>query len=176
MRIISGKYKGKVLNPGKSFHARPTTDFAKESLFNILANQYDFETLEVLDLFSGTGSISFEFASRDCIHIESVELNHKHAAFISKMAHELKLNQLKVRNANAFHIIKSCIRKYDIIFADPPYEMEGLETLPELILNKDILKENGVFIFEHSKKFNFSEHPRLADYRSYGSVNFSFFK
>jgi len=157
VRIISGKYKGKVLNPGKSFHARPTTDFAKESLFNILANQYDFD-------------------SRDCIHIESVELNHKHAAFISKMAHELKLNQLKVRNANAFHIIKSCIRKYDIIFADPPYEMEGIETLPELILNKDILKENGVFIFEHSKKFNFSEHPRLADYRSYGSVNFSFFK
>jgi 16S rRNA (guanine(966)-N(2))-methyltransferase RsmD len=176
VRIISGKYRGKTLNPGKNFNARPTTDFAKESLFNILANQYDFETLEVLDLFSGTGSISFEFASRDCIHIEAVELNHRHSAYISKMGRELNFNQLKVRNANAFQFLKSCLRKYDIIFADPPYEMEGVETLPEIILNKDLLKEEGVFILEHSKNLNFSGHPRMADHRTYGSVNFSFFK
>ena len=176
MRIISGTYKGKVINPGKNFTARPTTDFAKESLFNILANQYDFEELEVLDLFSGTGSISFEFASRASIYVEAVELNHKHAAFIGKTSRELKFNQIKIRNANAFQYLKSCTRKFDIIFADPPYNMEGVETLPEIVLGKEILKPEGVFILEHSKKLNFFEHAHIVDHRDYGSVNFSFFK
>jgi 16S rRNA (guanine966-N2)-methyltransferase len=176
VRIISGTYRGKVINPGKNFTARPTTDFAKESLFNILANQYNFEELEVLDLFSGTGSISFEFASRGCQYVEAVELNHKHSAFISKTSHELQFNQMKVRNANAFQYLKSCIHKFDIVFADPPYDMEGVDTLPELILNKAILKPDGVFILEHSKKLNFFELGHMVDHREYGSVNFSFFK
>jgi 16S rRNA (guanine966-N2)-methyltransferase len=176
VRIISGTHRGRVINPGKSFSARPTTDFAKESLFNIIANHYDFEELEVLDLFSGTGSISFEFASRGCKYVEAVELNHKHSAFINKTGQELKFNQLKVRNANVFQYLKSLIHKFDIVFADPPYDMEDVNTLPEIILNKSILKPEGVFILEHSKKLNFFDNSHMTDHREYGSVNFSFFK
>lgn len=176
MRIISGKYKGKVLKPGNEFTARPTTDFAKESLFNILANYYDFEELDVLDLFSGTGGISFEFASRGCKHVDSVEMSHKHAAFIQKTIKELDFSQQKLYKLNAFVFLKTCTRQYDVIFADPPYDMEGVETLPEIVLGKQILKEDGVFILEHSKKINFNHNPNLIEHRVYGSVNFSFFR
>lgn len=176
MRIISGKYRGKILHPGKDFIARPTTDFAKESLFNIMANQYDFEEIEVLDLFSGTGSISFEFASRGCKNIEVVESNYKYATYIYKTGNELKFSQLKVHKTNAFQFLKSCNSKFDIIFADPPYDMEGTETLPEIIIGKKMLKQGGVFILEHSKKINFTENAHLIDHRNYGSVNFSFFQ
>lgn len=175
MRIISGNHRGKVINPGRGFDARPTTDFAKESLFNILANQVDFEAIEVLDLFSGTGGISFEFASRGAKHIDAIESNHKHAAFIQKATHELNFKQLHVIKTNAFVFLKSCTRKYDIIFADPPYDMEGVDTLPEIILGKNILKDGGLFILEHAKKLQFTNHPNLTDHRHYGSVNFSFF-
>lgn len=175
MRIISGSHRGKIINPGKGFEARPTTDFAKESLFNILANQLDFEAIDVLDLFSGTGGISFEFASRGARYIEAIESNHKHAAFIQKLAKDLKFDQLHVYKTNAFVFLKSCTRKYDLIFADPPYDMDGVETLPELVLGKDLLKENGIFILEHAKKLHFTNHVNLTDHRQYGSVNFSFF-
>jgi len=175
VRIISGNFKGKTLNPGKGFTARPTTDFAKESLFNILANSYDFNDIEVLDLFSGTGSISFEFASRDSMFVEAIELNYNHATFIQKIAQELKFKQLKVHKMNAFQFIKTCTQKYDIIFADPPYDLEGVDKIPGIILEKDILKPDGIFILEHSKKLQFTGHPNLKDHRSYGSVNFSFF-
>jgi len=175
VRIVSGKFRGKIINPGKGFEARPTTDFAKESLFNILANQIDFEEIEVLDLFSGTGSISFEFASRGCGHIEAIEANHRHAAFIQKTAQEMKLSKLFVYKTNVFVFLKTCTRKFDIIFADPPYDMEDLATLPDLILTRELLKENGMFILEHPKKLSFTDHPNLVDHRHYGSVNFSFF-
>jgi 16S rRNA (guanine966-N2)-methyltransferase len=175
VRIISGAYKGKIINPGKGFDARPTTDFAKESLFNILANQIDFEEVEVLDLFAGTGGISFEFASRGAKRVEAVESNHRHAGFIQKTAGELKFAQLHVYKTNAFVFLKSCSGKYDIIFADPPYEMEGVTALPDAILDKGLLAEEGMFILEHSKSLNFANHPNLIDHRHYGSVNFSFF-
>jgi 16S rRNA (guanine966-N2)-methyltransferase len=175
VRIISGSFKGKVIDPGKGFEARPTTDFAKESLFNILANRLDFEEIEVLDLFSGTGSISFEFASRGCKYIEAIESNHKHAAFIQKMAQSMKFQQLHAYKTNAFVYLKTCSRKFDLIFADPPYDMDGVITLPDLILEKGVLKEGGVFILEHAKKLSFSKHPNLSEHREYGSVNFSFF-
>jgi 16S rRNA (guanine966-N2)-methyltransferase len=175
VRIISGKFRGKTIHPSKGFEARPTTDAAKESLFNILVNQFDMEELEILDLFSGTGSISFEFASRGAKLIEAIESNYKHAAFIQKTAKELKIEQLHVYKTNIFLYLKSCTRKYDIIFADPPYEMDGVETIPDLILAKNILKEEGILIFEHSKKLNFNGHANLTDHRNYGSVNFSFF-
>ena len=175
MRIISGKFRGKILHPGKDFTARPTTDFAKESLFNILANSYDFQEVEVLDLFSGTGSISFEFASRKCLSVDAIELNYNHYKFIQKTSVELKFNQLKVYKMDVFRFLKNNINKYDIIFADPPYEMEGIEKIPEIIFEKLILKPDGIFILEHSKKINFKDHNRLKDHRSYGSVNFSFF-
>lgn len=175
MRIISGIYKGKQLYPGKDFKARPTTDFAKESLFNILANKFYFDEIKVLDLFSGTGSISYEFASRGCNAIESVELNPKHAAFIGKTARELKFSQIKVYKVNVYQYLKFNRNKFDIIFADPPYDMEGVNLLPDKIIEKDILTDDGILILEHAKNIDFSLHKRLIEHRNYGSVNFSFF-
>lgn len=175
MRIIAGSFRGKVINPPKGFEARPTTDYAKESLFNILTNLLDFEESEVLDLFSGTGSISFEFASRGAKRIEAIESNHKHASYIQKVVQELKLTQMHVYKTNAFVFLNSCSRKYDVIFADPPYDMEGVDTLPDIIMSKGLLKEDGLFILEHAKKLQFANHPNLTDHRNYGSVNFSFF-
>ena len=165
-----------MIHPGKEFTARPTTDTAKESLFNILVNTYDLEEVDVLDLFAGTGSISYEFASRGSRFIEAVELNYKHATFIHKTKQELKLDQLRLVRTNVFHYLKTCTRKFDIIFADPPYDLAEIETLPEIILSRELLKDDGVFILEHPKSINFSSNECLADHRSYGSVNFSFFK
>lgn len=164
-----------MLHPGKEFTARPTTDTAKESLFNILVNQFDLEEVEVLDLFSGTGSISYEFASRGCKKVDCVELNYKHASFIIKTKQELKFNQLNLIRGNAFQFLKNCYQKYDIIFADPPYDMKETETLPDIILTKGLLKEGGMFVLEHPKNLSFASHLNLCDHRAYGSVNFSFF-
>lgn len=175
MRIISGKFKGKTLHPGKNFKARPTTDFAKEGLFNILANIYNFQYIEILDLFSGTGSISFEFASRECFSCEAVELDYNHYKYIHKTAKELNFSQIIVYRMDAFRFIKNCSKKYDIIFADPPYDMEGVEKIPILVLDKLLLKQEGIFILEHSKKINFNNNKNLRDHRTYGSVNFSIF-
>jgi 16S rRNA (guanine966-N2)-methyltransferase len=162
--------------PLKGLEARPTTDFAKEGLFNVLGNIYDFEETEVLDLFSGTGSISLEFASRGSQHIDAVELNPRHASFIAKTAQELKFRQIRVLKTSVYQFLKSCAHTYDIIFADPPYDMEGVTELPGLILEKGILKEGGMLILEHSKKLDFSTHANLVNHRNYGSVNFSFFE
>jgi 16S rRNA (guanine966-N2)-methyltransferase len=175
LRIISGKYKGKHLLPGKSFTARPTTDFAKESLFNILNNRFDFEDIEVLDLFSGTGSISFEFASRGAKKVDSVEQNSKHASFIIKTAQELKFEQLRVYRMNTYQYLKLAKHTFDIVFADPPYDMPGVQEFPELVLAANLLKPDGVFILEHSKGIDFSSNPRFKEHRNYGNVNFSFF-
>ncbi len=175
MRIISGSHRGRMIHPGKEFTARPTTDTAKESLFNILANSFDIEEVDVLDLFAGTGSISYEFASRGCKLIEAVEINYKHATFIHKTKTELKFDQLRLVRTNAFQYLKTCYRKFDIIFADPPYDMDEIETLPDIIISKGLLKDGGVFILEHPKNLNFSKHANLSDHRAYGSVNFSFF-
>jgi 16S rRNA (guanine966-N2)-methyltransferase len=125
VRIISGVYKGKRLYPGKSFKARPTTDFAKENIFNVISNYFDFDQLQVLDLFSGTGSITYEFASRGCRVVDSVEINSRYHAFIKKTCDELHLEQVKAIRADAFRFLKQTPRQYDIIFADPPYDLEG---------------------------------------------------
>lgn len=176
MRIVSGKFKGKTISPPKEFHARPTTDYAKESLFNIILNNFDFEELEVLDLFSGTGSISFEFASRGVNRIDLVELNLKHLKFISKVKDELGFKQIHTIKGNAFQFIKSCSYKYDIIFADPPYDIQGVDIIPDLIFEKDILKEDGWLILEHSGNYKFESYPHFLQERNYGNVHFSFFK
>ncbi len=176
MRIISGKFRKKSILPPKNFSARPTTDMAKESLFNILENSYDIKKLKVLDLFSGTGSITYELASRECDNITAVELNFKHYAFIKKTVGDLNIShQVKVIKTNAFNFIKKTEETYDLIFADPPYNLKDLETIPQLIFENNILNENGVLIFEHSKNFNFNNHPHFAFHKQYGSVNFSFF-
>ncbi len=176
MRIVSGEYKGRMFNPPKSFKARPTTDIAKESLFNILNNHFCFNEISVLDLFSGTGSISFEFASRGCNSIELVELDAVHLAFIRKVMAELKLNQIKTFRLNAFRFLEKTNAQYDIIFADPPYEMKGFEKIPEIVYNRNLLKPNGWLIVEHSKLTDLSKLPNFSEVRNYGSVHFSVFK
>ncbi len=176
MRIISGKFKGKPFYPNKKFIARPTTDFAKEGLFNILNNSIDFSDLEILDLFSGTGSISYEFLSRGCKMVHAVEKNRNHTEFISKTGNELKVTNLKIFTYDVFKFVKHPPKLYDIIFADPPYDLKNLENIPDLIFENKILKPDGIFILEHSNKNNFTEHKNFYNNKNYGKVNFSFFK
>jgi 16S rRNA (guanine966-N2)-methyltransferase len=133
LRIISGKYKGKRITIPRQFRSRPTTDFAKENLFNIISNYFDFEELSVLELFAGTGSISFEFASRGCTDIDLVESDYKTCMFIDKVISSLNLERIKPIKADVFKFIKYCRKTYDIIFADPPYELEQIDILPSLI-------------------------------------------
>ncbi len=176
MRIISGKYKGKHIVPPKSFKARPTTDFAKESLFNIISNNYNYENISALDLFSGTGGISYELASRGCPNVISVELDPNHHAFIRKTVEELGLrDQVRALKQNAFVYLKGCKQKFDFIFADPPYDMEGIELIHDIIFGRELLTDEGWFILEHSKDREFSDKPFFIERRSYGSVNFSIF-
>jgi len=176
VRIISGSHKGKTIFPGKYFNSRPTTDTAKEGLFNILNNYFDFETIGILDLFSGTGCISYEFASRGCTNITSVELSYKNAEFIKTTAKELKFEGFKSIKGNAFQFLKNSLVSYDIIFADPPYDMADIETIPDFVFQNNRLSENGWLIIEHSSKNNFSSHPNFHEKRNYGKVNFSIFK
>ena len=177
MRVISGIYKRRRFDVPRSFKARPTTDFAKENLFNVLSNHLDFEEggVEALDLFAGTGSISVELLSRGCTQVVSVEKDREHYAFICKVMQELKaVNWLPVR-ADVFKFVKSTHRCFDLVFADPPYELKELETLPDLVLGNGLLKPGGLFVLEHGKKNHFEAHPCFIDHRGQGSVNFSFF-
>ena len=176
MRIISGKYKGKKINPPAGFKARPTTDYAREGLFNILANRLDFESLTVLDLFSGTGSISFEFASRGAAVVHLVEIDPKHIAFIKRISDEMKFENIKTIRIDVRAYLKTCKFKYDIVFADPPYDLGWLETLPDIVLSSGIIGENGIFILEHPKDLNFRSNKLFFEHRNYGNVNFSFFR
>ena len=176
MRIVSGKYRGRAINPPKNLRARPTTDFAKENLFNVLGNLVDFEECDVLDLFAGTGSISYEFASRGVHSVTSVEINPVHYNFIKKTAADLGIDNLFAVKANVFLYLKSCAKQFDLIFADPPYALKELPEIPRLILEGDLLNEGGIFVFEHGKNYDFSDHPRFLEHRSYGSVNFSIFR
>ncbi|MFI3318250.1 MAG: RsmD family RNA methyltransferase [Rikenellaceae bacterium] len=176
MRIISGELKGRAINPPKNLRARPTTDFAKENLFNILTNMVDFEECDVLDLFAGTGSISYEFASRGARSITSVEINAVHYNFIRRTAADLGIKNMYPVKANAFLYVKSCTKQFDIIFSDAPYDIEGGAEIIEFVFERNILNEDGLLIFEHSKGQNFSSHPCFWQTRSYGSVQFSLFK
>ncbi len=174
MRIISGSHRGRQIFPDKNFSARPTTDFAKENLFNILTNYIDFEEIRVLDLFSGTGSISHEFASRGAQEIISVEANYKHYAFILKTAKELGFKNMKIYKTDVFIACKKLKgQKFDIIFADPPYNLDKIQEIPATIFDNDLLGENGIAIIEHPERIQFSTHPRFSEHRQYGSVNFS---
>ena len=176
MRIISGKYRGRTIVPPRNLRARPTTDFAKENLFNVLVNLVDFEELDVLDLFSGTGSISYEFGSREARSVTSVEVNSVHHNFIRQTAKELKFENFFAVKANVFLYLKSCTKQFDLIFSDAPYDLEGSEEVIALVFEKNLLREDGFLIFEHSKDKKFSDHPNFWQSRSYGSVQFSFFK
>lgn len=174
MRIISGKNKGRHIDPGKDFSARPTTDVAKEGLFNILNNHFDFENITVLDLFSGTGSISYEFVSRGVNKITAVEVNYRHASFIRTTAKKLSMN-INIVQTNAFLYIKKTKQKFDLIFADPPYQLSDLSLIPDVVFDHNILSDDGWLIVEHSSKHNFSTHKYFKECREYGKVHFSFF-
>lgn len=176
MRIISGSCGGRTITPPRNLRARPTTDFAKENLFNVLNNMLDFEGLEVLDLFAGTGSISYEFASRGASSVTSVEINAVHHNFIRQTAQGFGLNAIHPVKANAFLYLKSCAKQFDVIFSDAPYDLENSEQIVDLVFAGNLLREGGIFIFEHSKSQDFSTHPRFQRLRSYGSVQFSFFE
>lgn len=176
MRIISGKYKGRRIDASNKVIARPTTDFAKEGLFNLLNNRIDFEGISVLDLFSGTGSISIEFISRDCREAIAIEQSEKNGAYIRKACQELKIDNLTLIKADVFKFIASCKTKFDVIFADPPYDLKNLTELPDLIFQYELLKKDGIFILEHSAKNKFDAHPHFNFHRNYGNVNFSFFE
>ena len=176
MRIISGKYKGRHFDIPRSFKARPTTDFAKENLFNILNNTVDFEEVKALDLFSGTGSISIELLSRGCQEVTSVEMDSLHFSFLKKSQAALNDNCWRIIRDDVFRFIRRCSAEYDLIFADPPYALKELGEIPNMILNGNMLKEDGIFIFEHGKDYDFSQHPQFVRHIAYGSVNFTFFK
>lgn len=176
MRIISGSYRGKQIHPPSNFKARPTTDFAKEGLFNILHNNFDFEETDVLDLFAGTGSLTYEFASRGTKRITSVENNSLHFRFIRKNIEEMGFDDVHTINTDVFKFIKRPFESYDLIFADPPFDHPELKTLPEKIFETNILAENGWFILEHPSQITFNHLPNFFQHKNYGNVNFSFFK
>jgi len=176
LRIISGTHKGRRISIPKNFKSRPTTDFAKENLFNVLANYIDFDATTVLDLFAGTGSIGFEFASRGAKEITAVEKDYRHMQFIKKNAEALKLANFNVVKSNAFVFIKRINKKYDIIFADPPFEMLEIGKIPALVWESDVLNNEGHFILEHSANYSFSKSVGFVELRKYGGVNFSIFQ
>lgn len=176
MRIVGGKYKGRIFRAGKKFKARPTTDIAKEGLFNILENRYEFSNKNVLDLFSGTGSIAYEFLSRGCEKATLVENNFSHFKFILEVLETLKIENAKVFKADVFKFVKKTPETFNIIFADPPFDLPRFKEVPDAILDCDILAPEGVFILEHPKEYEFSSHPNFKELRNYGKVNFSFFE
>ena len=182
MRIITGKYKGRHFDIPRSFKARPTTDFAKENIFNVLTQYVDFDEATALDLFSGTGSISLELLSRGCQQVISVEMDRDHHRFIQECIKKLTTNthqptaSIIPLRGDVFRFIKSCHQQFDFIFADPPYALKELPTIPDLIFEKALLKEGGIFVFEHGKDHDFSAHTHFVEHRSYGSVNISLFR
>ncbi len=175
MRIISGTLKGRRLNPPANLPVRPTTDMAREGLFNILNNYVDYEECSVMDLFAGTGAMSVEFISRGVREVTAVDINNACTDYIKSEAQRLELRNLRVVRADVFDLLKRANRKFDLVFADPPYAIEGLETLPDLVFSHQLLTEDGIFILEHPREYSFEEHPHFWQHRNYGKVNFTFF-
>lgn len=176
MRIIGGKYKSRRIQVPSNLKARPTTDFAREGLFNVLNNLLDWEETSALDLFSGTGSIAFELISRGCNYVVSVEQNQNHFNFICKAQETLGAKELFPIKADAFKYLQSLKQPFDFIFADPPYDLPDAGKIPEIILHKQLVKEGGFFVMEHSKNHNFAHLPHFKEERKYGNVHFSFFE
>lgn len=160
----------------KNITARPTTDFARENLFNVLENYVDFDGKAALDLFAGTGAVSFELLSRGCASVTSVEMASTQYAFIRKVSEQLGCTRHRVLRADALKFIATSGAKFDIIFADPPYDMKDFEKVPEAVIASGLLAEGGLFIIEHSAKHDFSYLQGFIDHRTYGSVNFTIFR
>jgi len=176
LRIIGGKFRGRRVEPPAGFKARPTTDFAREGLFNILQNRFDLEECVVLDLFAGTGAISFEFSSRGAMEVYLVEKDLKHLNGIRTMMKSIGLENIKPIHIDVAAFLKTCKIEYDIVFADPPYDLKWFSEVPEMVLSSGVLKKTGIFILEHPRNMEFSQNPRFSEQRNYGGVHFSFFK
>lgn len=176
MRIISGDLGGRRINPPANMpYTRPTTDIAKEGLFNILQNNLDFEELKTLDLFGGTGSISYELASRGVPDLTIVEKDTQMFNFIKKTSTDLKLENFKVVKSEVFKFIETCHEQFDFIFAGPPYALGTIDELPKQIFEKNLLKENGWFVLEHTPRNEYENYPFFKMARNYGTTIFSFF-
>ena len=177
MRIISGKNKGKQLIAPAKLPVRPTTDFAKEALFNILNNDYYFDELSVLDLFAGTGNISYEFASRGCPAVIAIDSHSGCVQFISKTARELDY-PITALKADVYEYLKRTSQQFDVVFADPPYEFpaEKFAAIVELVFDNTLLRPNGTLIIEHSSHTDLSELPHFVATKRYGGCMFSFFE
>ena len=176
MRIITGIYKGRRFDVPRTFKARPTTDFAKENLFNVLMGYIDLDGIRALDLFAGTGSISLELLSRGCREVVSVERDRDHCAFIRQCLTRLDTDKVILIRGDALKSIKNGRQQFDFIFADPPYALEQLPLIPKMILEGDMLKPGGLFVFEHGHNHSFTHMPQFVEQREYGSVNFSIFR
>ena len=175
MRIIAGSLRGRRLNPPVSLPVRPTTDMARESLFNILNNYVDYEDCTVMDLFAGTGAVSLEFMSRGAKEVTAIDINAQCTDFIKAAAQQFGVRNLHVVRADVFDLLKRAYKKFDIVFADPPYALENLVGLPDLVFGHDILTDDGIFVLEHPREYLFDEHPHFWQHRHYGKVNFTFF-
>ncbi|MEM8909705.1 MAG: RsmD family RNA methyltransferase [Bacteroidota bacterium] len=178
MRIIGGTFKGRRFHPpANKWPTRPTTDYAKEGLFNILHNHFDFETLKVLDLFGGTGNHSYEFISRGCQDVTYVDQFGGCIAFVQKTASLLQIEaQLRIVRSDVFKFIERTPFQYDYIFAGPPYALPTIDTIPDRILDKKLLTETGWLVLEHNPNHEYTQHPNCFDVRNYGKTYFSFFK
>jgi 16S rRNA (guanine(966)-N(2))-methyltransferase RsmD len=176
MRIIRGKYGRRRFDVPTNISARPTTDFARENIFNVMENIVDFEDAEALDLFAGTGAITFEFLSRGCKTVTSVEKAATQYNFIRKVAQQLNAtDSLRLIRGDALRYIPSATAQYDVIFADPPYDLPGFGEIPAMILGSEMIRKGTLVVVEHSRKFDFSGLPGFIGHRAYGSVNFSLF-
>jgi len=176
MRIIGGTLKGLRLNPPKNLPVRPTTDLAKEALFNILQNQIDFEDIKVLDLFSGTGNISMEFASRGAEEVVSVDRSIHCVHYLKDTASQHGLTGIKVFKDDVFKYLQLETEQFDLVFADPPYDLNQIPEIPKIIFEKKLLRTDGLLIVEHQSMQNLSNHPAFVEHRTYGHSSFSFFK
>ncbi len=175
MRIIAGSLRGRRLNPPTSLPVRPTTDMARESLFNILNNYVDYEECTVMDLFAGTGAVSLEFVSRGAKEVTSVDINNQCIDFIKSTALQFKVTNLRAVRSDVFDLLKRAYKRFDIIFADPPYSLENHSQIPDLIFAANVLTDDGIFVLEHPREFQFEDHPHFWQHRHYGKVNFTFF-
>ncbi|MDE7427234.1 MAG: RsmD family RNA methyltransferase [Muribaculaceae bacterium] len=175
MRIIRGKYGRRRFDVPPNITARPTTDFARENIFNVLENILDFEGLDALDLFAGTGAVSFELLSRGCAHVTSIEKAATQYRFITKVAAMLGDTNITVLRTDAWRFIDTSVKSFDFIFADPPYDMPDFALIPEKILGSALVHPGTVVVVEHSRAHDFSHLPHFSEHRAYGSVNFSIF-
>ena len=177
MRIISGKYGGRRIHPPNNMpHTRPTTDVAKEGLFNILQTRVQLEGANTLDLFGGTGCISYELASRGATHLTIVEKDNQMLEFIKTNIAHLKIENAQMVRMDVFQYLNSCTQQYDIIFAGPPYALTTIDDLPRIIVERKLISPEGYFILEHTPRNNYENFAGFSFQRNYGATVFSFFE